>query len=120
MPGPTEIFWPCLWIHDRFHAEGSLFCRNPGLRGDVVQRSQERGSQLGIVFFAKRMKIETICDFRQDRHAEITSPTHQKIDCFWRDKFRRTDVVSFVFSVFVVDHDDDFTTGHRFDCRRNR
>ena len=120
MPGPTEVVWRRLWIHDRFHAEGSLFCRNPGLCGHMVKRRQKRGSQLGVVFFAKRMEIETIRNFWQDRHAEITSPAHQEIDSFWSDKLRCTDVVSFVFPVFVVDHDDDFTTAHCFDCRRNR
>ena len=117
--GPLEVVRFARWISNGFDAQCPLFSRDPGSRRHMIQRSQERRLIIGVVVLNQWRELQSPCCFREDRHAEITTSAHHQINCLWRRQFRGADVVSFVFTMLVVENDDDFASSDRFDSFGN-
>lgn len=53
-------------------------------------------------------EFESFTDISQDGCAKLAVPTKHEVDGFSRDEFGCADVVPFIFTIFIVEHDDNF------------
>ena len=85
-----------------------------------IHRHGERSFERGVVAFDHQAEVQFVASGLEKRRAnQASSMGGHEVDHFWRCVPRGDQKVPFVFSILVVDHDDDFTLANGFNGLRN-
>lgn len=107
--GFDEISWSGI----RFGETADGFCAfggsDPGFTTGVIDGGHEGRLQGGRVVCDEGAEFESITDISQDGCAKLSVPAKHEVDGFGSDKFGSADVVPLIFTIFIVENDNNFT-----------
>jgi hypothetical protein len=86
----------------------------------MVDGSHECGSQRSCVLVDQWSQLQPFAYRRQYGSAELTVTLQHEIDRLGRDSLRGANKVTFVFTMFVIEHDDHLAARNRSNCILNR
>ena len=106
MTGPHEVGRRAGGVHDRGDRVGTFAGGDPGSRGAVIDRHRESGAEGCRVGLHHHRQVEPRGEVGEDRHADLPAavPDHE-IDDVGRRLLGSADKVSFILTVFGIDHD---------------
>ena len=107
MSRTSEILRLCIVICARSRCKPSLCCRYACSRFDMVYRYGERCLVVVSVFADHLRDLQLPAEFLTHRHAyePLCHACHQ-VDILRRRKLCRADHIAFIFSVFIIRHQD--------------
>ena len=110
VPGAAEILRLGIFIDTGSCGQSAFFCGDAGSSVHVVDRNGERCFVVVGVFADHLRELQLHAVLCAHRHADQTLGFFgHKVHVFGRCKFCGADHVSFVFAIFVVGHEDDFS-----------